>query len=158
MPLPGNVFPPEVNDPTGEYERPLNPNTEGAAAVGFYPQNATSADATTGIERDSAGNLVLRDGNNGTNTLAASLLEVDPTDADCYSVITEVDDDVTRIDWKYAADDKLKKRTDFTYTDGEVTLETIKVYAADGSTVIAQLEISYDYSTEPIAITRNRVI
>lgn len=45
---------------TGGYPEPVNPNTTGALAGGFYPQNSTSNDGNAGIERDSSNNLTVK--------------------------------------------------------------------------------------------------
>lgn len=47
-------------NPLGGYQQPVDANTEGVTAGGFYPQNATSNDATAGLERNAGGDLVLR--------------------------------------------------------------------------------------------------
>lgn len=44
----------------GGYPEPVNPNTTGALAGGFYPQNSTSNDGNAGIERDSSNNLTVK--------------------------------------------------------------------------------------------------
>lgn len=54
---------------TGGYQQPVNPNTTGVLANGFYPQNASSNDAAAGVERDVSGNLVMTDAIAGSKTL-----------------------------------------------------------------------------------------
>jgi hypothetical protein len=44
----------------GGYPEPVNPNTTGALAGGFYPQNSSSNDGNAGIERDSSNNLTVK--------------------------------------------------------------------------------------------------
>jgi hypothetical protein len=60
------------SDPAFEYVQGAGP-TEGIAAAGFYPQNNPTADAAAGIERDATGNLLLKDANAGSHTLASLL-------------------------------------------------------------------------------------
>lgn len=47
---------------TAGYQQPVNPNTTGVLANGFYPQNATSNDGNAGVERDANNYLALRAG------------------------------------------------------------------------------------------------
>lgn len=43
------------------YESEIDTNDDGLAAAGFYPQEGVTNDLLVGIERDSSGNLVLKD-------------------------------------------------------------------------------------------------
>lgn len=59
---------PEKDSPEG-YEQEIDTYLDGLAAGGFYPQFLPSANLTVGIERDSGGNLVLKDEVTGVKTL-----------------------------------------------------------------------------------------
>jgi hypothetical protein len=80
MSLPSDVKQPSSVDVNDGYQKPVDPNTEGVASKGFYPQNASSSDAAAGVERDSGGNLVLKDALAGSKTLT-ELADRAPTGA-----------------------------------------------------------------------------
>lgn len=65
-----NLVKPLKDDGNEGYEEPIDPHADGLSANGFFPQNATSNDQVAGVERDSSGNLILKDGVTGTRTLA----------------------------------------------------------------------------------------
>jgi hypothetical protein len=165
-------YPPLRNVEGAEYEQPIDQNTEGVAAKGFYPQGAaTSGDETVGIERDGSGNLVLKDGTTGTKTLgqiaAASsgpsnydfLLESDPDAVNNDYTITRTSGVVTKETWIRRADSKTMKTIDYTRSSGLLTEELIKLYASDGTTVVAQLRVTYTRSGGVVvSATRDREI
>ena len=62
-------YPPLRNVEGEEFEQPINKNTEGLVAKGFYPQSSSSDDENVGLERDNSNNLVLKD-TTGTKTLS----------------------------------------------------------------------------------------
>ncbi len=60
--------------------------------------------------------------------------------------------------WRRTADSTLIKTIDYTYNTGKLATEVRKVYAADGTTIIAQLSFTYSYTGSNITgkvITRD---
>lgn len=66
----------------------------------------------------------------------------DPVTSVTYA-ITRVGNYVTKETWTTTATSKLLKSIDYTYTLEYLTGETRKAFAADGVTIIGQLDIAY---------------
>jgi hypothetical protein len=62
---------PPLKDTIEGFEQPVDVTADGLAALGFYPQNSAIIASNVGIERDGAGNLILKDAVVGTKTLAS---------------------------------------------------------------------------------------
>lgn len=53
---------------------------------------------------------------------------------------------VTQERWRRTSDSSLLKQSDYTYTQSKVTSEVRKVFAADGTTTVAQTTNTYTYT------------
>lgn len=152
---------PEKDSAEG-YETQFDRNSDAADMRGAYLQNDTSNDTVVVITRDASDNLTFADPVLGlTKTLtqlaAASsgvpyyefLLDNEPieetgaTDA-AYST-TYSGNNITNETWK-RNDTTNIKTIDYTYTGNKVTTEVRKVYAANGSTIVAQVTWTYTYT------------
>ncbi len=71
------------------------------------------------------------------------LLDNDPNTADNTNTITRLGDLVSNETWVNDLTLKTIKTTDYVRTLGLVTSEVVKVYAADGLTVIGQKTVTY---------------
>lgn len=160
-------FPPLRNVDGQEFEQPVNPNAEGLTANGFYPQNATSNDEAAGVQRDSSGNLVLKDAITGTKTLAQiisggtgiteathkSLLQlihfIDEGPAEGFTTGATKTTTGTVFPsqhlWRRADTTKLVEHN-ITWTGIVPTVLQWKVYDTDGTTVLATVTDAVTYS------------
>lgn len=153
------------------YETPLDPVQDGVTSAGFYPQNATSNDQVVGLERDSSGNLILKDGITGTKTLTQISSSTGVTEAahkTLRQLIHFIDEGpaegfasgaylevlpsgdpfpTSAIWWESAA--KLKKIVSEVVTyNSNKTLATSqwKIYDTDGVTALSTITDTYSYS------------
>ena len=145
---------PEIDQPEG-YAAELNTANDGIGAAGFYPQNTTSRDLNVGLERDSSGNLVLKDGITGSKTLAELiggtsgvstydfLLDSEPDAVSNSYLLTRTGGKVSAESWTNVATSKVIKTIDYTRVGGKVNQEVRKVFGPDGATVVAQLTVLY---------------
>jgi hypothetical protein len=166
-----------LKDSAEGYEEPVNPNADGLSAKGFYPQKSTGENQDAGVERDESGNLVLKDAITGTKTLAQlgggtgvteaahkTLLQLihfineGPADGFTTGATKEVTGTVfpTQILWKRADATKLVERN-ITWTGANPTTDQWKIYAADGTTVLATVTDTIAYSG-PFETGRTRAI
>lgn len=140
---------------------PLDPTEDAPEVRGiFYQPAGGPKDEAVYTTRDGLGNLVFKDSNNVEKTLSdlvgASglsytefLLENDPiaetgaTDATYTPTYSGIN--VTKEEWK-RNDTTLIKSIDYTYTGINVTTEVRKVFASNGTTVLAQVTWTYTYS------------
>jgi len=152
---------PEKDSSEG-YETQFDRNADAADVRGVYVQNDSSNDASVLITRDASNNLTFTDPVLGlTKTLsqlAANstspsyyefLLDNEPiaetgaTDASYTPTYTGIK--VTKEEWK-RNDATLIKSIDYTYTGISVTTEVRKIFAPDGSTIVAQVTWTYSYT------------
>lgn len=85
-------------------------------------------------------------GADDANRLGDFLLANDPPQPGTTYSLTRADVLVTQELWVRTAGSTNIKSIDYTYTGNLLTTEVRKVYAVDGSTVIAQLTVNYTYS------------
>ena len=147
----------EVRDPGEGYVEDDARNTDAPDVRGMYLQNDTSNDSTVVVSRDASNNLTLTDPNAGTKTLSSLsgvsynefLLDNEPTAetgaVDATYTPTYSGNKVTNEAW-VRNDTTLVKNIAYTYSGNKVTTEVRKVYAADGTTIVAQVTWSYTYS------------
>lgn len=81
-----------------------------------------------------------------SDTLLELFLDSDPTTPTNDYSITRVGNQVTQEKWIRHADSSNLKTIDYTYSGGKVSTEVVKVFAANGSTVLAQKTGTYSYS------------
>lgn len=81
----------------------------------------------------------------GQGGSAAALLTDDPADEDHTYTPTYLGLLVTTEEW-FRLDDTLIKSIEYEYTSGLVSTVVVKVFAADGTTIIAQTTSSYSYT------------
>lgn len=74
------------------------------------------------------------------------LLEDDPAGIGVNENISYSSNRVSAETWRRAADNSLLKNIDYTYTGTRVTQEVRKVYAEDGTRIVAQKTVVYTYS------------
>jgi hypothetical protein len=86
------------------------------------------------------------------------LLDCEPDSVTNTNTLTRTLGSVTKETWVNTATTKIIKTIDYTRSAGVVTVELVKVFAADGTTVVAQKTINYTRSggnVTSIATTRN---
>lgn len=137
------------------YEQGADRNSDAADLRGVYLQNDTSNDTNVLVSRDAANNLTLADPVAGTRTLAELiryyefLLDNEPTAetgaTDAAYSTTYSGNNITNETWK-RNDTTNIKTIDYTYTGNRVTTEVRKVFAADGTTIVAEVTWSYTYT------------
>lgn len=94
-------------------------------------------------------------GSGSTNDL---FLDAEPTTPGNTYTNTKSGTQITQEKWVRTSDSTNLKTIDYTYTSGKVTTEVRKVYAANGTTVVAQMTLTYTYSgstVTSIAATRD---
>jgi hypothetical protein len=94
-----------------------------------------------------------------TDLSNATLLDDEPGSLTTTYTVTRAGSNVTQEKWVNTGNSRAIKQIDYTYTGSKVTTEVRKVFsAADGTTVIAQKTLTYNYSGTVITgatITRN---
>jgi hypothetical protein len=159
------------DDPTWEYVEGAKA-TDGLGAAGFYPQNSPTQDMLAGVERDAGGNLVFKDSVLGSartlSQLATAtsgmpvidfLLDCDPVAGNFTYAVTYSGSQVTQEDWTVTSTGKAVKRSLYTYAGSRVSSEVVRVFAADGVTVLAQTTETYSYSgNKVVGSTKTRDI
>lgn len=165
-----------LKDTEEGYEEPIDPVADGLAAAGFYPQH-DGLDENVGIERDGSGNLVLKDGVTGSRTLAQVVGGAGVTE-DAHKTLLQL---IHFIDegpaegfvtgatktttgtvfpteelWSRADSTPLVRKTT-TFTGINPTTVVWRVYAADGTTVLATVTDTISYSG-PFETGRTRTI
>jgi hypothetical protein len=143
-----------VDDVTFDVAESIVTSTGGTAAFRFKSGALRIGVDTTGFTNSTASTLqsLLSDfdsaigsgGNVGTNT--DFLLENQPPEPDNNYTITRSGQTVTKEEWKRASGSTLIKSIDYTYSGNFVTEELIKVFAADGTTVLGRLRVTYTRS------------
>ena len=149
------------DNPTEGYEQESSRNTDAPDVRGVYIQNDTSNDANVLVSRDASNNLTFTDSVTGTKTLAqlatASsgvtynefLLDNEPTAVtgatDASYTVAYSGNQVTSETWKRNDTTNIKTIA-YTYTGIKVTSEVRKVYASDGTTIVAQVTWNYTYT------------
>lgn len=82
-------------------------------------------------------------------TYAEFLLDNEPTAetgaTDCTYIPAYTANKITKEEWK-RNDTTLIKSIDYSYTSGKVTQEVRKVFAANGTTIVAQVTWAYSYT------------
>lgn len=153
---------PQKDNSSEGYEEPFSRNADAVDVRGVYVQNDTSNDASVLITRDASDNLTFTDPVLGTSKtltqLAAAssgvayndfLLDNEPIAEtgtnDASYTPTYVGINVTKEEWK-RNDNTLVKSIDYTYSGINVTTEVRKVFAANGTTIVAQVTWTYSYT------------
>jgi hypothetical protein len=138
-----------TDDPNFEYVEGAKA-TDGLGSAGFYPQNSPTMDMLAGVERDAASNLLFKDPVS-SRKLVDLLLETDPDSAATTYAVTYTTGKVTQEKWTDTGSGLKIKTIDYTYSGGQISTEVRKVYAANGSTVVAQVTVTYAYSGSHIS-------
>ena len=140
-------------------------NGTGGSGTFFYPAGATKIGletaghtyATSPTVQGSITQLDAAISAGGTSTFDF-LLEVEPPAPSTTYANTFSGNTVTQERWR-RLDATLIKTIDYTYTGQKVTTEVRKVFAADGTTITAQLTIVYAYTGPTVtSATRTRNI
>lgn len=149
------VYKPLVDNLNEGFEEPADPVTTHIGVGGLALQKSSNLDDVVTVTRDSLDNLVFTDAVVGARTLSQLLsyteflLNNDPTaetgTPDCTYVPTYSGFSVTKEEWK-RSDSTLIKSIDYTYSGIQVTQEVRKVFAANGTTILAQITWSYSYT------------
>lgn len=74
------------------------------------------------------------------------LLDNEPDSAGTTYSLTYTGATVTQEVWSNSGTGKTIKTIDYTYSGGNPSQETRKVFAADGTTVVAQLTVTYTFT------------
>lgn len=138
------------------FDTPLDPNEDGLEMREVFLQKDTGRDSNVSVTRDNSDNLVFKDPNAGTKTLSALsasgtsrndfLLDNEPVEVGITYTPTYTSGRITNEEWKNTNNRKYKT-IDYTYSSGRISTEVRKVYdPADGTTVLAQVTITYSYS------------
>jgi hypothetical protein len=140
-----------------DYFEPISAQEDAIECAGIYLQDGSNRDETVWIERDGT-NLRFVDGANPGGFSLSRLAEVpynefllenDPTAetgaTDATYTPTYSGINVTKEEWK-RNDTTLIKSIDYTYSGVNVTTEVRKVFASDGTTIVAQVTWTYSYS------------
>jgi hypothetical protein len=142
---------------------PINPFEDviEAAAYELQEPDGTVRDNDVMVSR-SSGKMTFKDRENPTavdlsDLLASSsgidytefLLDNEPTAetgaTDCSYTVTRTTGHVTKEEWK-RNDTTLIKSIDYTWVTGQLTTEVRKVFAANGTTILAQVTWTYSYA------------
>lgn len=157
-----------LKDTNEGYEEPIDSEVDGLAAAGFYPQNGPTPNTDAGVEKDMAGNLVFKDAVLGTTKTLTQLaaggtgvseatheallqlihfLEDGPANGFVSGATRAITGTVfpTQILWRRADTTKLVERN-LTWSGPRVTTDEWKIYAADGTTVLATVTDTITYS------------
>lgn len=154
----------DKDNPTEGYEQESDRNNDAIDVAGVYIQSATSNDASVLITRDASDNLTFTDPvlalTKTLSQLAAApsyfefLLDNEPiadTGATDSTYTTTVSGGkVTKETW-VRNDATNIKTIDYTYSGSKVSTEVRKVFAANGSTIVAQVTWSYTYSGSSVS-------
>lgn len=133
-----------VDDSVFEYPEPIDAANDGLASAGFYPQTGAGFDQNAGVERDGSGNLILKDSLAGTKTLSSFallydfLLDCPPDSVGVTYALTRTSGLVSKETWTNTSTTKTIKTIDYTRSSGLVTVMVTKVFASNGTTVVAQ--------------------
>jgi hypothetical protein len=144
-----------------DYFEPISAQEDAIECAGIYLQDGSNRDETVYVERNGT-SLRFVDGANpggfslsqlasgGTGiSYSEFLLENDPTAetgaTDCTYTPTYSGINITKEEWK-RNDTTLVKSIDYTYTGINVTSEVRKVFASDGTTIVAQVTWTYSYT------------
>lgn len=143
-----------------DYLEPISAQEDAIEAAGIYLQDASNRDETVWIERNGSDMRFFDVANPGGYTLtqltsgggvsySEFLLNNEPTAetgaTDCAYTPTYTGIKVTKEEWK-RNDTTLIKSIDYTHTGISVTSEVRKVFAADGTTIVAQVTWTYSYT------------
>jgi hypothetical protein len=140
-----------VDDVTFDVTESIVTSTGGSAAFRFKSGALRVGVDTTGLSNSAASTLqgLISDfdsaigsgGNIGTDT--DFLLENQPPEPTNDYIVTRSGQTVTKEEWKRTSDATLIKSIDYTYSGSFVTGELIKVFAADGTTQLGRVNITY---------------
>lgn len=157
--------PPLKNDPAEGFEQDFDPNADAVDARAVVLQNDTSDDATVQVTRDSSDNMEFKDPTAGTKLLKdiptetqhqalrqlIHFIDNGPTNGFASGAFREnlpaADPFVTSVTW-WTTSGKTHKIVEklITYTGVLATQVQWKMYAADGSTVLATVTDAITYS------------
>jgi len=148
-------------DENDEYPSSLNPEEDHVECAGLVLDAPGLIDESTVLDRN-GNDMRFKDTNNPVpvtlSTIVAGatgvtynefLLDNEPTAetgaSDCAYTITRAAGQVTKEEWK-RNDTTLIKSIDYSYITGKLSSEVRKVFAANGSTIVAQVTWSYTYT------------
>jgi prolipoprotein diacylglyceryltransferase len=148
-------------DEDDQFPTSMDPHEDYIELRGLVFDTPTVADESTVITRD-GNDLTFQDTNNPTPvtltelltgagglTYVEFLLDNDPTAetgaTDCSYTPTYATGKITKEEWK-RNDATLIKSIDYTYASGKVSQEVRKVFATNGTTILAQVTWSYSYT------------
>lgn len=148
----------DKDNPTEGYEQGLDHNADAPDVRGIYIQNDTSNDTSVLVSRDASNNLTFTDPVVGTTKTLSQLaglsyneflLDNEPTAEtganDAQYSTTYTGTQLTKETWK-RNDNTNVKTIDYTFTSTKLTQEVRKVFATDGTTVVAQVTWTYTYA------------
>jgi hypothetical protein len=157
---------PLKNNPVEEYEEPIEPAVDGLAARGFYPQQAGTNDEAIGVERDTDGNLVLKDlfANATLSSLLVASANHDLSTTLVHNIAATSFDEaeytgglITRLTtWTSSAKAQKMLELLITYTGPLVTQIISKQFNATGVLVQQMTEVVSYLGSRPVSITRVR--
>jgi hypothetical protein len=156
---------PLKNSAIGQYEEPVDVNSDSLSANGFFPQNATSNDTAVGVTRDVSNNIVLTDAVSGSKTLTQILnysitaaqhktllqlihfIDEGPAEGFTTGATKTTTGTVfpTQNLWKRSDATKLVEQN-ITWTGVKPTTIQWKVYDTNGTTVLATVTDTITYS------------
>lgn len=144
-----------------DYLEPISAQEDAIEAAGIYLQDASNRDEAVWIERNGSNMRFFDVANPGGYSLTQLatggagitynefLLDNEPTAetgaTDCTYTPTYSGIFVSKEEWK-RNDTTLVKSIDYTYTGISVTSEVRKVFAADGTTIVAQVTWTHSYT------------
>jgi hypothetical protein len=152
----------DKDNQTEGYEEGSNRNADAPDVRGVYIQNDSSNDTTVVVTRDASNNLAFTDAITGTKTLAqlaaassgvsyfdfllnqSPLLDTGAGNDATYTP-TYTSGRITAEAWK-RVDNTTIKTIVYTYTGTKVSTEVRKVFALDGTTIVAQITWTYVYT------------
>ena len=134
---------PLKNAEGGEYEEPVDPEDDGLVARGFYPQNSAGLNENSGIEKHPDGFLQFKDEKSYTTKMVDWLLANEPNQEGITYELTRTGELVDQERWEFTSSGLAIKTIDYTRASGLLSQEVVKVYGSDGTTVVAQVTITY---------------
>lgn len=126
---------PLKNNEVEEYEEPIDAAVDGLTARGFYPHRVGTPNENIGIERDSSGNLVLKDEVAGSKTLTDLLSGTVPSHDLLPTLVHEVN--ATTFDEVAYTNGLITRFT--TWTSSDKTQKVVEVLVGYVSTRISSV-------------------
>ena len=152
-----NLIKIEKEDNNEAFEESGDTSADGSAAFGFYPQTSnTSIDANVGIERSASGDLNFKDSQVPlTRKLVDQLLEATEISTGTTYTPTYTSGQITLETWTVGGTNI--KTIAYTYSGSKVSTEVRKVFASNGTTIIGEVTLTYNYTGSTVtSITQVR--